>query len=127
VPSFKSGPWPRSTGRGGLSCTVAEQPCGPRSGGLSNGEIGPWRGVAARAGHAHGLVTACSLRVGRHAGAFVGGSVAASWRQGVAGELAGGHREDVGQGGGGRGAPERWIDGEAAQAAAGRRCSLAVG
>jgi hypothetical protein len=46
-------------------------------------------------------------------------SAVASRRQGVVGDLEGGHREGVRQGGGGRGAPERCANGEAAQTASG--------
>jgi hypothetical protein len=59
---------------------------------------GPWPGGpirrrssngAACAGRAHGAVIACSLLTQRHGGALTDGSVAASWRQGAAGELTG--------------------------------------
>jgi hypothetical protein len=77
-------------GRGGLPCTVARQPCGPRPGvPVQRGNRPVALGRDERAGHAHSMITACSSGVGRHSGALAGGPVAASRWQGVVDVLAG--------------------------------------
>jgi hypothetical protein len=62
-----------------------------------------------------GAVTTRRPRVGRRGGMLVGGSIAARCCR----RSQGGHGEGAGQGGEGRGAPERRIDGEAVQTASG--------
>jgi hypothetical protein len=78
----------------------------------SNGENGPRRYVEASAS---GTLEEWSPRVARvRDGAMVHLSVARCYWWSCEG-----HREDARQGGGGRGAPERWVGGEAVKAASG--------
>jgi hypothetical protein len=83
----------------------AEKPAGPR----------PYSPAQRDKRHARPAAT----RAGRRGGVLFDGSAVAQRRQGVAGDLEGGHREGARKGGEGRGAPERWVDGEAAQMASG--------
>jgi hypothetical protein len=89
----------------------ADKPAGLRPGGLRSGN-----------GRVPGVPTAWSPRIVRARDDAVARSPVAQWRL-VDGkvmlEISRGPQGDAGQGGGGRGAPERWGDGEAAQAASG--------
>jgi hypothetical protein len=83
----------------------------------SSGEIGSWRWVAARA---PGALMAWSPRAVHAQGSTVARLPAARWgRQGVASEFTGTIGRTQAQGGGGKGAPERWVDDEVTQVASG--------
>jgi hypothetical protein len=76
MPGLKPSPRPQSTGRGGLPCTVARQPRGPRPCGLvqwGKRPVALCRG--ARTGRARGVVTVHNPHMGRRGGALVGDKV----------------------------------------------------
>jgi hypothetical protein len=88
---------------------LANKPARPRGSGSR-------RGNNVRAERAHGMVMVRSLRAGWRGDVLTGGSMAASRRQGSTIDLkrvTGGAK----QGGGGRGAPEWWADGEVTRTA----------